>query len=768
MHASKAKMVRLTGCLVLAICTWGCRSSRTYIDRGNEQFAAGKYDDAALSYRNAIKRDERSGEAYYRLALVMVKQSRGPEAYQDLNQAVNLSPDNVAAKVELASLCIAAYARDSRHPAALYKQAVSLTDQLLAKNAKSAEGLRLKGSIAMLDNQPAEAVKDFQKGLAAAPESLELPTDLAEALLKDGQLEEGERAARSAISKHPQYAPSYELLYAFLMRQGRQQDGEALLKSWITNSPNDTAPVLRLAAQYYREQKPDQAENVLNALVQHQAAIPDADLLVGDFHTLIRNWQKALADYQRGQSRDKSREIVYRERQASVLAATGRRDEALKLLDAVLTKEPKDVAARTEKSQILFQLGGAKNIEAAAAIAGDLAKEFPRNARVQMMAGQIFWAKGDLDAAAARFQQAANLEPQTMAPHLALARIGLLRKNYSSMLEQTGVALNIRPDDPTARLLRVMALTGLKSYSQAKTEAEQLARSTKDAPPVEMQLGIIALDQKNYLEAETHFRKIYKEGDPKLYALTGLVDSYIGEHQTDRALELAEEELKRTPDSNNKAALLIATAEKAGKPEVALSELQKMAAQNPKSADIEIRIGELQRRQGNLPAAVQAFQHARQLDPQRKGLDAIIGNIQDEAGQKQEAIASYRKALSQMPDDPMILNNLAFLLTETGGDLNEALQLATTASRKSPNSAAVEDTLAWIHIKRGNSAAMIPILEKLTRKDPANATFRYHYAVALFQKGDRVSAKQQLQTALSGRPAKQTESDIRNLLAQLH
>jgi hypothetical protein len=39
--------------------------------------------------------------------------------------------------------------------------------------------------------------------------------------------------------------------------------------------------------------------------------------------------------------------------------------------------------------------------------------------------------------------------------------------------------------------------------------------------------------------------------------------------------------------------------------------------------------------------------------------------------------------------------------------------------------------------------------------------------VALFQKGDHASAKQQLESALSSGPEKQTESEIRNLLAQL-
>src|SRR5260370_15288924 len=160
----------MAGCILLAASSWGCRSSRTYLERGNQLYAAGKYGDAALSYRNAIQRDSRSGEAYYRLAKAQLKLNQAIDAYKNLHQAVSLSPDNIPAKVELASMCLAAYVGDSRHPAVLYNEAKSLTDALLAKNANSSEALRLKGSILLMDNRPSEAVKTFQEALKNSPE----------------------------------------------------------------------------------------------------------------------------------------------------------------------------------------------------------------------------------------------------------------------------------------------------------------------------------------------------------------------------------------------------------------------------------------------------------------------------------------------------------------------------------------------------------------------------------------------------------------------
>jgi len=765
----QSKLNSISVCILIAVFACGCsKSARSYIERGNQLYDAGKFEDAALNYRNAIKKDSQSGDAYYRLSLALIKLNQGVEAYQDLSRAVTLNPDNADAKVELATLCLAVYARDSRHPAVLYNQAKSLTDQLLAKNPNSAEGLRLKGAIALIDNRPSEAAESLRRALVIAPNSMQVKTDLAEALLKDNRLEEGERVAKEAIAKHPQYAPPYDLLYAFYLAQRRESDAEAVLKLRIANNPNDSAPVLRLAAQYFRQQKAADAENLLNTLLERRKTIPQADLLVGDFHMLVRNYEKALADYERGGSLDKPHEIIYRGRQASTLVAMGRIDQGLKTLDSMLSTDPKNQFARTLKAEVLTRVGGDANLTTAVALATDLAKEAPNDARIQMIAGRAFLAKRDLESAAVRFRQAATVDRQLVAPRLALAQIALERRNYTSVLENAAAALAIQPSDPNARLFRIIGLTGSGSFAQAKLEAEQLAQGTKDAPPVEMELGIIALRQKNYAEAERHFQKLYHEGDTNLYPLAGLVNTYVGEHQSDRALQLAEAELKRAPQSNARAALMIATAEAAGKPDVAMAELQKLADQNPKSADIQIRIGDFQRRHGNFAGALQAFQRAREIDPQYKGLDRTIGIIQDESGKTTEAIASYRKALAQVPDDPIVLNNLAFLLIQTGGDLNEALRLATAASRKSPNTPPIEDTLAWIHIKRGNSEAMIPILSRLIQKDPANAGYRYHYAVALFQKGDRTTAKHELETALSDKPPKQMEGDIRNLLAQIH
>ena len=514
-------------------------------------------------------------------------------------------------------------------------------------------------------------------------------------------------------------------------------------------------------------QKPGEAEKLIDSLVARQSAFPDADLRAGDFHAAMRSFDKALADYQRGLSRDKARQDDYQLRSAAVLAVLGHRDEGLKSVNAVLAKDPKSLNGRALKVSILLEMRGPQNFKDAAAIATDLAKEAPGNARIQMLCGQAAMANVELDTAIARFQQAARIEPRATAPHLALSRVYLLRRNYSPMLEQANAAIAINPRDNNARFYRIMALTGSGSYSNAEAEAQQLAKDTSDARPVEMQLGIIALSQKKYSVAQAHFEKLYQQdGGQDLSPLAGLVSTLVAENNPDRALALLATQAQRTPDSLPTEALTAATAQAAGKFDVALAQLQKMATQNPKSADIQLRIADVLRKQGNMLGAIQAYQRAQQLDPQRKGINASIGSAQSDLGDTTGAIESYRKALVETPGNALIMNNLAYLLVENHGDLKEAGRLATEGLRKAPDNPSLKDTLGWVEVQQGNMAAAVQLFSSLTRSQPDNATFLYHYAVALFRSGDHGGAKRQLEAALAKQPSGPMEKDIRDLLAK--
>lgn len=760
------KLSLAVSCIAAMIALSGCRSARGYVERGNKLFEQSKYGEAQLQYKRAIQKDDRFAEAYYRLGLADLKLAKGDDAYEALSHAVAYDPKNLAAKAELAGVCLSAYTAIQPHPAALYHQAQSLANDVLAANPESVPGLLLRARMDSIDRKSAAAVEELRHALRNASGDPQVESALAEELMAGKEKNEAEKLARDAISHHADYVPAYNLLFKLYSDENRSNDIEALLKSWAASNPTNSVPVLRLAWSYWRQQRRDEAEKTLSTLTQRRNVFPNADLQVGDFHALMGDGTKAIADYQNGLSNDPKNATTYLERLAGARAMQGRYSEGIQNADKIIAKDPKNSFALAIKINSLLAMGGADNIAAAAKLGQESSQKNPNDPRIQLAAGEALLQHGELDQAETRLQQAAMLDRHSALAHLALARLNLTRTKYSAVVAEANAAAALQPDSQTAKILRIIGLTGGGAYAEAKAEALRLPAEGENAQR-EMQLGNIALAERKFGEAEEHFQKLYhRGGTASSSALEALVSTYIAENRTDRALQVAQEG-QQAPGAPQNPNFVADAAISAKQYAVALAELRKAAATNPKSAEIQVKIGEMEVSLGDLPAAIDAFQRGQQLTPDRLDLDSAIGVLQDRLGRTQDAIASYRKALKKNPNDPTVANNLAFLLAETGGDLNEALQLATQVNRSTAASPSARDTLAWVEFKQGHSEAAVAILSSLTRSNPGNPSFHYHYGAALMAGGKRDDARQELQQALGAQSPPAVQQAARTLLAKL-
>jgi Flp pilus assembly protein TadD len=127
----------------------------------------------------------------------------------------------------------------------------------------------------------------------------------------------------------------------------------------------------------------------------------------------------------------------------------------------------------------------------------------------------------------------------------------------------------------------------------------------------------------------------------------------------------------------------------------------------------------------------------------------------------------YEMSIKADPNNPLALNNLAYLITETNGDLDQALTYATRAKQRLPDHPEVNDTLGWIYLKKNLTENAIDTFKSLVVQAPANPTYHYHYAMALMQKGDRENAKKECQSALAGKPSKEQQTQIQQLMTRL-
>src|SRR5215470_10389323 len=107
------------------------------VDIGNKFFSKGKFKEASIMYRSALKQDLRFGEAYYRLGLTDLKLAAYGDAAQMLLRAVSLQPDNQDAATKLAELYLIVALRDPQHSADMLKNAKDLADHLVTKDPRS-------------------------------------------------------------------------------------------------------------------------------------------------------------------------------------------------------------------------------------------------------------------------------------------------------------------------------------------------------------------------------------------------------------------------------------------------------------------------------------------------------------------------------------------------------------------------------------------------------------------------------------------------------
>ena len=95
-------------------------------------------------------------------------------------------------------------------------------------------------------------------------------------------------------------------------------------------------------------------------------------------------------------------------------------------------------------------------------------------------------------------------------------------------------------------------------------------------------------------------------------------------------------------------------------------------------------------------------------------VEALVGqgNVLVRKKRYQQAIPVFRAALALEPDNPKILNNLAYCMLNGGGELMTALRHATKADRLDPENPLVLETIGSINLRLGDAPTAARYLER--------------------------------------------------------
>jgi predicted Zn-dependent protease len=91
------------------------------------------------------------------------------------------------------------------------------------------------------------------------------------------------------------------------------------------------------------------------------------------------------------------------------------------------------------------------------------------------------------------------------------------------------------------------------------------------------------------------------------------------------------------------------------------------------------------------------------------------------AGQTDRFEQTLREGLAKYPENPDLMNELAYFWAEHGTHLNEALALSGHALELEPGNGPIEDTRGWVYFQMGLAKDALPYLQRaaiLTNNDP--------------------------------------------------
>jgi tetratricopeptide (TPR) repeat protein len=755
-----------------------------YLKRGNDFFKAGKLKEANIYYRKAIEQDKKYGEAYYRLALTDLQEGAGMGAVRPLRVAVELlkpgTPDSNDATLKLSEILVSAAGQIEKNEQ-LIKDVQGFADGLLKRNPNSWEGHKLTADLDLLEvkrlvslqkmpeakKQLGTAISEYRTSLTANPGDYSTTIALARALELDNEGPDAEKLFMTLTDKEKQNTQAYLELYKLYILERKLPEAEAVLKRAIQNNPKDTGLRLELARYYLGTNKRDELVKLMSEMKSNLKQFPNAYVQAGDFYLRVNQFDEAIKQYEEGIAKDPDKKIIYLKHEVEVYVRSNRMQLATAKNEEILKLDSKDPEARGLKATLSLDKG---EYASATSELQSVVTSRPQNYVAHFNLGRAYLGKGDVEQARQEFDKAVALRPDYVMARLAQTQVALLRGDVDAAIHDADDLLRIMPGNIEGMVMKAAALQRAGKFEEARGVLEPALQKNPNAVPLMLELGVIDLQQKKPKDAIAIFQRAYQTNPNNIRGLLGESRALLADGQMEKSVDIVRAEAAKNPDRIDLQRELGNAQAAAGQFPQAIATYETLLAKfkDPKSqAGLQVQIGQAYRYMGDVQHSVEAFEKSRSGLPDNSVTIRDLGMLYEELGKKDVAKQYYERALKLDANDPLALNNLAYLLAENNGDLNEALSYAQRAKQRLPTFTEITDTLGWIYMKKNLTDNAIDNFKSLVVQAPGNPIYHYHYAMALNQKGDRETARKECQAALADKPNKNQEEQIRQLLSKL-
>lgn len=229
--------------------------TRQHLTLGRELFNRHEYDAAEHHLREIVQLDPDVAEAHNMLGMILHERGAYAEARDCFRRATASAPTYTEAALNLAITC---------NELGLYSEARKVSEDISAA-ARSRDRMdpfarsRLAALIASVANGYEdlglydEAVEEYRKALALAPDLAEIRTRLGVLLRADGQLDAACTELEQAVAQSPRYTPARVALGLTLYRLGRAEEAEKVWRETLAVDPQNRPAAVYLRMLRHRE-----------------------------------------------------------------------------------------------------------------------------------------------------------------------------------------------------------------------------------------------------------------------------------------------------------------------------------------------------------------------------------------------------------------------------------------------------------------------------------------------------------------------------------
>ncbi len=188
----------------------------------------------------------------------------------------------------------------------------------------------------------------------------------------------------------------------------------------------------------------------------------------------------------------------------------------------------------------------------------------------------------------------------------------------------------------------------------------------------------------------------------------------------------------------------------------AITVLDDLAERRPDRFEPYFRIGNLLRTKERFAEAVgyydKAVDRVSTIEKRHWSLLYFRGIALERAGQWHRAESDFLQALELQPEQPYVMNYLAYSWVEQKIHLEKARSMLIRAVELRPDDGYIVDSLGWVHYRFGEYSDAVKHLERAVELRPQDPVINDHLGDAYWRVGRRAEARFQWRRALSLKP----------------